>query len=226
MASTTSGLTAFSMDVNELIDQALIPSGGEHVSGIDAVKARKVLNLLLIQLQNKNIPISKIDFVDQVLTSGTDTYTLDDSITDVLEVNIQLGTNSLAISRTGLKEYHKIPVKTQTGRPNRFTTERLNTTVDLILWPVPNLSTYTAKMLVELKIEDITAAYQRVDLPARYLPLLVKWLAYELALNRVGVPETTKDRLKAEYKEAYEDVVEEDRERADFTVRPGGISGR
>ena len=81
-------------------------------------------------------------------------------------------------------------------------------------------------MVVVKKIEDITAAYQRVDLSTRYLPLLVKWLAYELSLNRIGVPDNVKDRLKAEYKEAYTDVVEEDRERTDFIVLPGGISGR
>ena len=126
MASTTSGLTSFSMDVNELIDQALLPSGGEHVSGIEASKARKVLNLLLIQLQNKNIPLSKIDFVDQVLETDEPTYTLDGSISDVLEVTIEKSTEAtdLSIGRIGTKEYHRIVKKDQTGRPNRFMTER------------------------------------------------------------------------------------------------------
>jgi len=216
------------MDVNELIDQALLPSGGEHVSGIEASKARKVLNLLLIQLQNKNIPLSKIDFVDQVLETDEPTYTLDGSISDVLEVTIEKSTEAtdLSIGRIGTKEYHRIVKKDQTGRPNRFMTERFDETVDITFWPVPDADTYTAHMMVVKKIEDITAAYQRVDLSTRYLPLLVKWLAYELSLNRIGVPDNVKDRLKAEYKEAYTDVVEEDRERTDFIVLPGGISGR
>ena len=131
MASTTSGLTSFSMDVNELIDQALLPSGGEHVSGIEASKARKVLNLLLIQLQNKNIPLSKIDFVDQVLETDEPTYTLDGSISDVLEVTIEKSTEAtdLSIGRIGTKEYHRIVKKDQTGRPNRFMTERFDENV-------------------------------------------------------------------------------------------------
>lgn len=227
MPSVTSGLTSFSLDVNELIDQALLPSGGEHVSGLEASKARRVLNLLLIQLQNKNIPLSKLDTIEQVLTISDAFYTLDDSVQDVLAVTIENDDNTdLAISRKSLKEYHRLPNKTQTGRPNCFVTERLNDAVEITFWPVPNVSTYTAKIHVAKKIEDVNAAYQKIDLPTRYLPLLNKWLAYELALNRPGVPDTVKDRLKAEYREVYVDCVEEDRERTDMYIVPGGISGR
>ena len=227
MPSTTSGTTAFSMDVEKLIDQALQPSGGETVSGLEASKARTVLNLLLIQLQNKNIPISKIDIIEQALISGTVTYTLATSVNDVLAVTLEKADDvDLTLNRCGVKEYHKITNKTTTGRPNRFMTERLNSAVDVTFWPVPDASTYTAKLLVQLKIEDITAAYQRVDLPTRYLPLLVKWLAYELAINRIGVPDTVKDRLKSEYIEVYKDTMDEDRERTDWILTPGGISGR
>ncbi len=228
MVSTTSGTTTFSMDVNVLIDQALLPSGGEHVSAIDAQKARAVLNLLLIQLQNKNIPVSKIDTIEQALTASIATYTLDADVFDVVSININKDgeDTDLAISRCGVKEYHRITNKTQENRPNRFMTERLRDAVDVTFWPVPDLETYTAKLLVYKRIEDINAAYQKVDLPTRYLPLINKWLAYELALNRPGVPDTVKDRLKMEYKEVYADTVEEDRERTDFTITLGGISGR
>ncbi len=226
MASSTSATTTFSLDVNQLIDQALLPSGGELTSAIEMQKARIALNLLLIQLQNKNIPLSKIDTIDQALTADTATYTLDDSVSDVLAVVIEKDDTELTINRYGVKEYHQISNKTTTGRPSVYKTDRLNSTVDITFWPIPDVSTYTAKLLVSLKIEDITAAYQRIDLPARYLPLLNKWLAYELAINRVGVAETVKDRLEREYKSTYTDVVEEDRERVDFIVLPYIPSGR
>jgi hypothetical protein len=220
MTSTTSGTVTFSMDVSDLLDQASIPSGGEHISAIDAMKARKTLNLLLIQLQNKNIPLSKIDTISQALSDSTATYTLDTTVLDVLQCTIEKDDIELAINRASQKEYQRISNKLTEARPNRFMTERLNDAVDITFWPVPPDATYTANMLVSKKIEDITAAYQRIDLPARYLPLLVKWLAHELAIGRVGVPLDRIALLKSEYQEAMVDCFEEDRERVDFVVVP------
>ncbi len=226
MVSPTSGSHTFNLDVDELLEEALDKLGGEHTSGIDAEKARRKLNLVLIQMQNKQIPLSKLAFVDQAITAGTTAYTLDGSISDVLQCTLELDDNTTALSRYGVKDYHRIPNKTTTGRPTVFFTERLRNDVTVNFWPVPNLSTYTAKLLVSKRIEDVTASYQKLDIPVRYLPLLEKWLAYEIALSIPGFPADQKALLKAEYLEAMPDTFEEDRERVDFRIRPGGISGR
>ena len=224
MVSTTSGTVTFSMDVDDLIEQALEAIGKEHTSGIEMQKARRILNLVLIQLQNKNIPLSKIATVNQALTTDTASYVLDTSILDVLEVVINKDGRDLPINRYGVKEYHNIPNKLQSiSRPNLYKTERLNNAVTITFWPVQDNDDCTAKMLVSKKIEDITAMYQKVDLPTRYLPLLVKLLSYELACTRTGIPDNIKDRLKRDAAELYPDTVDEDRERVDFTIRPGGI---
>lgn len=231
MVTNTSGTTAFTMDVDDIIEQALDPLGGEHTSGIDALKARRVLNLILIQMQNKNIPLNKLDFAEQVLNPTEASYILDASISDVLKCSISyLNTGvptDLPIQRYSLKEYQDIPNKEQSQRPNTFTTQRFNNAVTLTFWPVPdNLTTYTAKMLVSKRIEDITASYQKVDLPYRYLPLLIKWLTYDLSVSKQGIPEDLRQRLEKDYKEYLPDTFEEDRERTDFVVRPGGLSVR
>ena len=216
------------MDVEEIIEQALEPLGGEHTSGVDASKARRALNLVLIQLQNKNIPLHKIDFLDQALTTDDPDYLLSASVVDILECNIEDSDEdrSIPISRIGLKEYQKQPIKDQSGRPQYFVTERNTAGVTVTFWPVPEDGTYTAKMLVTKRIEDVTASYQRVDLPYRYYPLLVKWLSYELSLTKQGIPDTLRDRLKREYLEAMPDTFEEDRERVDFIFTPYIPSGR
>lgn len=227
MVSTTSGTTNFTLDVDDIIEQALEPLGGEHQSGISAAKARRVLNLLLIQIQNKGITLNKLAFMDQVLAVDTRTYVLDASISDVLKISINKDSIDLPIQRYGLEQYQMIPKKDQTSaRPNLFTTQRLNSTVTAIFWPVPDNNNCTAKMLVKKRIEDVDASYQQIDINARYLPLIVKWLSYELSLNKAGISEDIKNRLKSEVHEMLPDTMEEDRERADFTVKPGGISGR
>lgn len=228
MASTTSGTTTFDLDVNEIIEQALEPLGGEHQSGIESAKARRTLNLVLIQLQNKNIPLSKLDFIDEALTVDVATLSLDNDVVDVLECSLLKDGEDVAIplTRKGLREYQLIPSKDTSARPNLYTVERGASNLTLTFWPVPNAATYTAKLLVVKRIEDITASYQKVNLPYRYLPLLIKWLSYELSLHRQGIGEEVRTRLKNEVLEAMPDVFDADLERVDFVVTPGGISGR
>lgn len=231
MTTTVSGTYSFNLAVDDLIDQAMKPIGAEHTSGIEAADARRALNLVLIMLSNKGIPISKLLNVPQVLTAGVASYTLSPQIADVLQCTIMQNQNGqnveFPITRYGLKQYWNIPVKTQSNRPNTFATERLDNNVVVHFWPVPNNAyTYTANLFCYIRIDDITASYQTIDLPYRFLPLLVKWLSYELSLTRPSIPEAVRMRLEKEYKECMPDTFEEDRERADFYITPGGINGR
>lgn len=226
MASTVSGTSNFSLDVDDILEAALDPLGGQHTSGIEASKARRTLNLILIELQNKNIPLSKLQITALALISGTASYLIDASISDILECTIKQGTTEIPITRYGMKEYNNIPVKTTANRPNLFATQRLDDQVKVYFWPVPNASTFTVNMLTAVRVDDINAAYQKVDLPYRYLPVLIKWLTYELSKSKMGVPEGDRQRFEKDYKEALMDAFEEDRERSDFIIRPGGIGSR
>lgn len=227
MVSTTSGTTSFTLDVDDIIDQATDPFGDEYKSSFDIVKARRALNLFLIELQNKNVPIHKIDVVTQALTSGVSEYTLNISVSDVLEVNLKDSTSNTEtpLTRYGLKKFHEIPIKTQENRPTVFTTERNRDQVTVKLWPIPNAATYSLEMLAVKKIEDVTASYQKLDIPYRYFPLVVAGLSYKISLGVVGLPADIRMGLRDEYEKIQEPTFDEDRERADFHIEPGGISG-
>lgn len=230
MPSTTSGTTTFSLDVDELIDQALDDIGGEYTTGYDMVKARRTLNILLIELQNKNIPLNKLDFVTQALTVNTAAYTLNAAYVDVLEASVvntaDDTANEIPLTKMGVREYQQLPKKDMSNRPNTYVLERRRDALRLTVWPVPNLTTFELRMLVSKRIEDITAAYQKLDLPYRYLPLIKKWLSFELARTRQGIPDNIIARLEKAYLDAMPDTFDEDRERVDMMITPGGISGR
>jgi sec-independent protein translocase protein TatC len=98
--------------------------------------------------------------------------------------------------------------------------------ISQIIVAIPIVLLYEASILVSKRVEDITAAYQKVDLPYRYYPLLIKWLSYELSLTRQGIGEEIKTRLKMDLAELLNDTFEEDRERTDMILVPGGVSGR
>jgi hypothetical protein len=227
MVAVTSGTTTFSMDVDDIILKAFKPLGGDSFSGQDIADARTTLNLVLIELQNKNIPVNKIDTVSVPVLADTIEYALDPSISDVLEVTLKSVDSEFEtkLLRESVKSYHSITYKTQPGRPNLFTTER-KTVVTLKLWPViEDSGDYTLEILCVKKVEDVTASYQKIDLSYRYLPLLVRWLSYELSLDRVGVPADIRAELKQNLSETMNSAFEEDRERTDFIITVNGVSG-
>jgi len=235
LAAVTSSTTAFNLDVDQIIEMALEPLGGEHTSAEEAEKARRVLNLLLIEMQNKNIPLSKLDTETLTLVAGTATYVLNTNILKVLDATLcdsnpnAASVTDIQMDAKSMQEFHVIPNKAVTNRPNCYTTTNVQTGLELTVWPVPDVpafAPYIAKMVVSRKIEDINASYQKVDLQPKYLPLLVAWFQYKLSMTRKGVAEEVRNRLQAEYTSMYTDVVENDREDADYRVVPGGISGR
>ena len=226
MVSTTSGTNTFNLDIDEIIEQALDPIGGEITSGDEARKARVKLNLILIELQNKNIPLSKLDTISLTITEDTSQYSLDSSVIDILEMSIKKNTDDfyIPIERWGVRDFQQIPNKSTKERPTIWSTERLRDNVDLNLWPIPNGS-YTGNLLVSKRVEDITASYQKIDLSYRYLPLLVKWLSYEMAISRPNIDKDLIVMLKNRRDEVMPDSFDEDRERVNQKVVIGGISG-
>ena len=226
MPSTTSGTTTFSLDVDEIIDEAISQLGGEFSSGIEMQKARRTLNLILIELQNKNVPLFKISTTTQVVTSGDSTYSLSAGVSDVLTMNIKRDDTETPLLRYGVKEWNKIADKTQSGKPTTFMIERGVSGITVNLWPVPENSTDTLVIRTIQRIEDVTASYQKLDVPYRFYPLIIKWLRYELSLTRQGIPLDIRQELKMKLDECMLDTFEEDRERVNFTIYPGGLSGR
>lgn len=226
MVSTTSSRTEFNLDVDKIIEDALDPLGGEHQSGIDSAKARRALNLVLIELQNKNIPLSKIGTEMLNLTINDSQYTLDDSIIDVMQANISVDDAMYTpLTRYSLKEFNNIPNQTTTGRPTIFTTERLTSGINIKLWQIPDSADYSLRMLVAKRIEDVDASYQKLDVSYRYLPFIIAALSYKLSLGRQGIPADIRQEIKMNYETLKNDAFDEDRERADVNITIGGISG-
>lgn len=225
MTASTSGTTSFAMDVDDLINDALSPLGKGSVSASEMAEYRRVLNLILIKLQNKNIPLSKYGSYDLPLLQGQASYVLPENIVDVLHCVVNDGNIDLEIDREGLKEYASMPKKNQLGHPNLYVTERQRNAVKVYFWPVPK-EDMVAKTLVSRKIEDVTASYQKVDINTRYLPLLIAWLTYDLSFVRPNTPEEKANQARIRLNEIMPDTFEEDRERVDFKIDIAGVCGR
>ena len=224
----TSGTTAFNMDFTEIAEEAWERAGREMRSGYDLRTARRSMNLMTIEWQNRGINLWTIDEGTVSLVSGTSQYTLPADTVDLLEQVIRTGSGTtqqdLTINRISVSTYASIPNKTTTGRPIQFWIERLVDAPRINVWPVPDSNDYTFKYWRMRRIEDAGAGVQTADMPFRFLPCLVAGLAYHIAMK---VPELAQrvQMLKAAYEEEFDRAASEDRVKtnARFVPRIGRI---
>ena len=227
----TSGTTAFDMDFTEIAEEAWERAGREMRSGYDLRTARRSMNLLTIEWQNRGINLWTIDSSTQTLTAGTSQYTLPADTIDLLDqvIRTNAGNSStqsdLTISRIGVTTYASIPNKLTQGRPIQVWIERLRDAPRINLWPVPDSSsTYTFVYWRLRRVEDAGNGVETADMNFRFLPCLVAGLAYNIAMK---TPELSGrlQMLKADYDEQYNLAAGEDREKVSerFVPRVGRI---
>ena len=122
MANTT-GTTNFSLDFTELAEEAWERAGREMRSGYDLRTARRSMNLMTIEWQNRGINMWTIEPGTITLTAGLNTYPLPTDTIDLLEQVIRTGANvsstqaDLNITRISVSTYATIPNKLIQGRP-------------------------------------------------------------------------------------------------------------
>jgi hypothetical protein len=216
------------MDFTEIAEEAWERAGREMRSGYDLRTARRSMNLMTIEWQNRGINLWTIDEGTVSLVSGTGQYTLPADTVDLLEQVIRTGSGStqqdLTINRISVSTYASIPNKTTTGRPIQFWIERLVDAPRINVWPVPDSNDYTFKYWRMRRIEDAGSGVQTADMPFRFLPCLVAGLAYHIAMK---VPELAQrvQMLKAAYEEEFDRAASEDRVKtnARFVPRIGRI---
>jgi len=129
---TTSGTTDFTLDFTEIAEEAWERAGREMRSGYDLRTARRSMNLMTIEWQNRGINMWTIEQGAITLTPGINTYALPLDTIDLLEHVIRTGGNTastqadLNITRISVSTYATIPNKLAPGRPIQVWIQRLS----------------------------------------------------------------------------------------------------
>ena len=221
----TSGTTAFNMDFTEIAEEAFERAGREMRSGYDLRTARRSMNLLTIEWQNRGINMWTIDSGTINLVKGQTQYDLPADTIDLLEQQIRTGSGNaatqsdLTLSRISVSTYASIPNKLTQSRPIQMYIERLRDAPKVNLWPIPDNNDYVLYYWRMRRIEDAGSGVQTSDMNFRFFPCLVAGLAYYIALK---LPEML-DRvplLKAVYDEQFEMAAGEDREKTSARFVP------
>lgn len=222
----TSNTTAFDMDFTEIAEEAWERAGREMRSGYDLRTARRSMNLMTIEWQNRGINLWTIEEGTVTLTKGTSQYTLPADTIDLLEQVIRTNSGNtstqsdLTLNRIGVSTFATIPNKLTEGRPIQVWIDRQRDAPVINLWPVPDKNdTYVIRYWRIRRIQDAGSGVQTADMNYRFLPCLVAGLAYNIALK---VPELMErvPMLKTVYEEAFALAAAEDREKTSDYYRP------
>ena len=216
-----SGTYNFNLDIDQVIQEATEMIGGEQTLGHEPASARRSINLMLKDWQNRGVLLWTTSVSSVTVAASTTTYSLASSTIDALEVVLNRDSTDIQLERITPEEYLLIPNKTQTGRPNQYSIRRERDNPVLSVWPLPDNSTDVLKMEIISELQDVNkSAIQNADLPKRFLPCLTCGLAYYMSMKRPLVPENRIMMLKANYEELLMRAMEEDRERASMFIRP------
>jgi len=129
---TTTGSTLFNMDFTEIAEEAWERAGREMRTGYDLRTARRSMNLMTIEWQNKGINMWTMEQGIINLTPGLATYALPTDTIDLLEHVIRTGSNTastqadLTITRISVSTYATIPNKLSQARPIQVWIQRLS----------------------------------------------------------------------------------------------------
>jgi len=212
-------------DLPELFEEAFERAGLEMRTGYDLKTARRSLNLLTLEWQNRGLNLWTIEPGTIDLSSGTATYTLPADTIDLIEMSLRTGSGvnqvDTNVERISVSTYSQQTNKNTTGRPTQAFVRRLATETTVTLWPVPDSTdSYTLAYYRLRGIESISAGVSgTADVPPRFVPCLVAGLAYYIAMKKPEVANRVLP-LKQEYEFQFELAAGEDQDSASLRFIP------
>lgn len=212
-------------DIAELFEEAYERAGLSMRSGYDVKTARRSLNLLTLEWQNRGLNLFTIDSGTQVLTAGTASYTMPADTIDLIEHQLRTGSGvnqvDTSLERVSVSTYAQQTNKNVVGRPTQIYVARNASDVTVTLWPVPDTTTPYTLLYYRLKGIDGLASGVGTSaaVPPRFIPALVSGLAYHIAMKK---PEAISRAaaLKAEYEQQFELAAGEDEDRSSVRFVP------
>ena len=221
----TSGTHTFNLDISDVMEEAYDLCGLELRSGYSFRGAKRALNLVFLEWQNKGLNLWTVEQGTVSVTAGTSSYTIDASALDVVDAFIRTDAGDITkqfdqqLNRISRTEYNHQANKLLQSKPTQFFVDKDSGSIKLVLWSTPDKA-YTLVYDYIQRIEDTgDVASNNVDVPSRYLPCLTYALAYNLAVKSPEAqPRVPMIVFCSRY--SIKDVSDADRERASIKFVP------
>jgi hypothetical protein len=217
----TSGVSNFDPTFEDILQDAAAMVGGGPLLADELISARRGLDYLLTDLQNRNVLLHKIETTVVPVSASVSALTFGPSISDVLTATVRTSTTEMVMDRDGYERWAEIPTKSVTGRPIRYWWDRRRNSNVMNLWPLPD-QTYDIVLTVQKNTEDTLRAFDNIDVPRRFLPAITYGLAHWIGMRRGSRADANRlTAIKVEYERMVRDAMREDRERGPFLLRIG-----
>ena len=223
----TSGTYTFNLDLGDIVEEAFERAGLVVRSGYDYRTARRSLDMLMLEWQNRGLNLWTVQEGTTSITAGTSRYALSADILDIIEAFVRTDAGSTTqqvdqpLSRISVSQYAHLSNKLTQAKPLQYWLEKDPGAIAFNLWPVPDDNeTYTLVYYYMQRVEDAGAvASNNMDVPSRWLPALVAGLAYHIAIKKPEVSDRT-TMLKELYEEQWVLAADADREKAALYLAP------
>jgi hypothetical protein len=140
----TSGTYSFTLDLAEVFEEAYERCGLELRAGYDYKTARRSLDLMLLEWQNRGINLWTVKTAELALVPGVKSYALGGDKLDIVEALLRTDSgdaarqSDLSMNRISVSSYARQTDKLTEGRPIQYYVERSPAGITLNLWPVPD----------------------------------------------------------------------------------------
>ena len=238
----TSGTTSFNLDIDELIQEAYERIGIDGSrSGYQLKSARRSINLLLSEWDNRGVHLWKVEkaTVNLVLGQAEYNYAADptnfpNNINDVLEAYVRNNTVTtnpvdISLSKIDRSAYAALPNKLSQGTPSQYYVQRtVNPSIFLYQTAgsnysnASNPSNYQFIFYYLARIEDAGTYTNTPNVVFRFLPALTSGLAYYLAVKHA--PERI-EQLRMLYEDDLQRALQEDSQRTSLYISPKSYFG-
>ena len=239
---TTSGTTTFNLDLDELFQEAYERIGIDGSrSGYHLRSARRSLNLLLSEWDNRGVHLWKVKLATVPLVLGqaqydyaSDPTNFPNDINDVLEAYVRnnLAPNApmdISLTKIDRSAYAALPNKLSQGTPSQYYVQRTySPSIFLYQTPGSNYSNAANPTDFEVlfyylaRIEDAGAYTNTPDVVFRFLPALTSGLAYYLSIKYR--PDRT-EQLRLFYEDELQRALTEDGQRTSLFISPKAYFG-
>jgi hypothetical protein len=210
-------------DLPDIFEEAYERAGLEMSTGYDLRTARRSLNLLLLEWQNRGLNLFTIDQGTLALTAGTASYDMPADTIDLVEGSVRSGSgvNQLdtILQRLSVSQYAQQSNKNTQGKPSQVFVERLAAVTRVTFWPVPETA-YTFAFFRLKGIDGLSSGLgTTAAVPPRFVPCLVSGLAYYIAMKKPEAAARVAP-LKQEYEFQFELAAGEDSDSSSIKFVP------
>ena len=238
----TSETTSFNPTVDDIIEEAFERTNIRGTrTGYQLRSARRSLNILFQEWQNRGIHLWKVKLAKIPLVLGQDEYSLatdsinfPDDVSDTLEAFIRNNSDTAApvdvdLTQISRSNYNATPNKLAKGTPSKYYVDRkINPSIYLYATPSASFSSTTTPSSFQFcfyymaKIQDVGSYTNTSDVVNRFYPCMMSGLAYYLSMK--VSPDMTQN-LKLIYEDELLRALQADNEGTSTFISPNTFFG-